>query len=112
MILKILIFVQLAQTLEQLPFKNATSTAKPRETPSLPADWRAESRVNISVAQPPRKRVKTLDRQAALIKRYRQNQKLRNSTFISEEQEDFLQAENSSVKILFHAFFLAFLLFL
>lgn len=62
----------MAQCIEELSFQNETTTEKPRERVSLPPDWRDHSSVNISVAQPkPKKRVKTLDRQAALIKRYR-----------------------------------------
>jgi hypothetical protein len=65
-------FVALVHCLDELSFQNVTVAPKTRENVALPSDWRDHSSVNISVAQPkPKKRVKTLDRQAALIKRYR-----------------------------------------
>jgi len=65
-------FVALVHCLDELSFQNVTVAPKTRENVELPSDWRDHSSVNISVAQPkPKKRVKTLDRQAALIKRYR-----------------------------------------
>ena len=65
-------FLAVVQCLDELSFQNVTSAPETREIVALPPDWRDYSSVNISVAQPkPKKRVKTLERQAALIKRYR-----------------------------------------